>query len=160
MHTTPKLLAAAIALPLAFAMTLPANAAPNSGYQNYSNVRGAAPATIRVAVRTADRRDARAERQIENQLGALTRDIRQANRAGELTRYEARLFGQKLQTLERSYAALARNGLSRGEIRLTLNRIDSVNGQLTAARNNFAQRTRHSDRRVAQRAIGRAVTRH
>lgn len=131
MNKTLKLLAPALALPLAIGLTAPAASAQDRGWSEY-----------RQDARYGgydryDRRERRSERRhavVQNRIGQLARDIRHARRNGELNRREARSLRHQLNTVERAYGAFARNGLSRRDVG-TLNwRIDQAYAALDRAR--------------------------
>ncbi|MXO90951.1 hypothetical protein [Pontixanthobacter aquaemixtae] len=67
---------------------------------------------------------------IERRIDSLSQEIRQARRAGILTRQQAQNIRTQLNAAERSYRALARNGLSRQDIRNTNQQLARVQVRL------------------------------
>ncbi|WP_209348327.1 hypothetical protein [Pontixanthobacter sp. CEM42] len=140
MQTSTKLLAPLMAAPLAIAMAAPASAGPNNGWSE-----------TRQAPYARQHRDRYSDPRIERRLDRISREIRQARRSGELSRYEARILRQKLRTAERGYHAFARNGLSRRDIRVTMRRISNVRQDLSDRRYRYDRRARYDDRRTNRR---------
>ena len=132
-----KTLAPTAALALAIGVAAPASAAPGNGWSqhqqtNYSDAR---------SYRGDDRQgyDRQANR-IDRRIDALRQDFRQARRSGELTRAETRSVRDRIHSVERAYAAFARNGLSRQD-RSALNwRIEQAYDALNRAQYNRSAR--------------------
>ncbi len=142
MNTNLKFLAPALALPLALGLSAPANAGVSASIQiGWSDHRQASYAPhykYRQSQRYANPR-------LERRIDRLARDIRDARRSGEISRYHARTMRQRLRTLERNYVAFARNGISRSERRTLRWRIGRAEEALARVR--FAQNPRY-DRRA------------
>ena len=148
MQTSPKLLAALMAAPLAFTLAIPAQAGPYNGHRDgWSETRHAS------SVR--GQRDYYSNAKIERRLERLSREIRHARRSGLLSRFEARTFRRKLNSVERGYHAFARNGLSRRDIRVTMRRLRNVSDQLSNARYRYDRHNRYDDRRYTRRGYYR-----
>lgn len=143
MTTKFKLIAASLAAPLAIGLAAPTvAAAPQGGWDRHDS---------------RDYRDYRGDhrrdqaRGVERKLEQLRRDVRSAQRSGELTRNEAWSLRNRLDAAERAYAAFARNGLDRGDIRAVNWRIDQAYDALRLATYNNASRYNRQAYRGASR---------
>lgn len=140
MNTKFKLIAASLAAPLAIGLAAPTvSAAPYGGWDRH------------------DSRDYRGDyrrdhaRGVERKLDQLRRDIRNVQRSGQLTRNEAYSLRSRLDAAERAYAAFARNGIDRGDVRTVNWRIDQAYDALRLAANNHASRYDRQGYRGASR---------
>lgn len=137
MNTSLKIMAPALALPLAFGMAAPATAGPSNGWSEYHQA-------DQYQNRYDDRHDwgwnkrgyRGAHRRVERRIEQLNHQLRQARRNGELTRYERRAVRARIRTVRRAYTALAHNGLSRRDVRTINWRIDQAQDALDRARYN------------------------
>ncbi len=142
MNKTLKLLAPALALPLALGLTAPAASAQDRGWSEY---RQDARSGGYDRYDRRERRGHRGHAVVQNRIDQLARDIQYARRNGELDRRDVRSLRHQLNTVERAYSAFARNGLSRHDVG-TLNwRIDQAYAALDRAR--FSRDRYRDDRR-------------
>ena len=156
MQNSTKLLATVMALPLALGLAMPASAQSRDGAwdgQRYGQ--SERWSEKRANSNHRSHRTIYSDARIERRLDRLTRQIGQARRSGELSRYEARNFRQKMKSVKRGYHAFARNGLSRRDIRVTMRRIRNVSEQLDNKRHYYSQRARYDDRRGNRRGYSR-----
>ena len=157
MNKTLKLLAPAMALPLALGLAAPAASAQDRGWSEYRQDQRYDRHD------RYDRRERRGERQgerrgerrsenrhavVQNRIGQLARDINHARRNGELSRREVRSLRLQLDTVERAYGAFARNGLSRHDVGTINWRIGQAYAALERAR---YSRDNHRDQRRRNR---------
>ena len=143
MNTKFKLIAASLAAPLAIGLATPAMAQHGNWDRGYDRAD------------QRDYRDARGTRAIERKLTQLRSDIRRAQRSGQLTRHEAWSVRSRLDAAERAYAALARNGISRSDVRTVSWRIDQAYDALHHATYNSANRYNQRDYRRGYRSARR-----
>lgn len=137
-----KTLASTAALALAIGVAAPASAAPGNGWSQHQQTTYSDARYYRGNDRQGyDRQgyDRQANR-IDRRIDALRQDFRQARRSGELTRAETRSVRARIDSVERAYAAFARNGLSRQD-RSALNwRIEQAYDALGRAQYNRSAR--------------------
>lgn len=154
MNKTLKLLAPAMALPLALGLAAPAASAQDRGWSEYRQDQrydrhDRYDRRERRGERQGERRSERRHAVVQNRIGQLARDINHARRNGELSRREVRSLRLQLDTVERAYGAFARNGLSRHDVGTINWRIGQAYAALERAR---YSRDNHRDQRRRNRA--------
>ncbi|MXP45975.1 hypothetical protein GRI43_01030 [Altererythrobacter luteolus] len=137
-----KTLAPTAAMALAIGVAAPAYAAPANGWSQHQQTTYSDARSYRGYDRQGyDRqRYNRKANRIDRRIDTLRQDFRQARRSGELTRAETRSVRARIHSVERAYAAFARNGLSRQD-RSALNwRIEQAYDALNRAQYNRSAR--------------------
>lgn len=140
MKTSPKLIVAMLAAPLAIGLAAPASAQDryDRGYDRYEHQD--------VRDYRDDRRDRyrdrRAHRGFERRIDELANETRHSIRSGALTRWQARNMQRKIRSIRYSYRSLSRDGLSRHDRWAINSRIREAYASL---RRSHVQNSRHYD---------------